>query len=192
MNQNYEKVNLKDSNNNTTLYAKTMASCIYFSDGETLQQKFDNGLLSNPEVFNGLQAVSPTLEVAENSDDSFKLKIKDINGYIITPNLIGPKGPKGDTVNADGQIVPSIQTYEYSFMSNDMEKITDDVYFLRVNRAQHKLGFGAKVTEVFRYMSDTELVNVLYSYKRLVNGDILFIFNEPFAGIACLEGDNNQ
>lgn len=187
MNQNSEKVNLKDSNSDTTLYAKTMASCVYFNDGETLQQKFDNGLLSNPDAFNGIQAVSPTLEVAENSEESFKLKIKDINGYIITPNLIGPKGPKGDTPEP-----VLLQTYEYSFMSNDMEKITDDIYFLRVNKTQHKLGFGAKVIEVFRYLSDTELANVVYSYKRLVNGDILFVFNEPFAGIVCLEGDSNQ
>ena len=97
MNQNSEKVNLKDSNSNKTLYAKTMASCIYFNDGETLQQKFDNGLLSNPDAFNGLQAVSPTLEVAENSDDSFKLKIKDIN---FSKKIIvgGTKDDKGSLI----------------------------------------------------------------------------------------------
>lgn len=184
-----QKVILKNTSNDT-LYNKTLASCIVFDDGESLQFKYDNGTLIEDGILGGIQSVSPTVEVAENTDAAYKLKIKDINGYVITPNLIGPKGPKGDVVDADGATISPTQTYEYQFMSNDMEKITESTYFLRVNRSQHKLGFGARVTEVFRYVDDSNIESVLFSYRRQVNGDVLLVFNEPFAGIVYLEGED--
>ena len=194
MDLNLTKVNLKDSSGTTGLSPKTLADSIYFRDGESLQFKFDNGKLLESGIFESIQAVSPTIEVYENEENiSFKLKIKDVNGAIITPNLIGPKGPKGDLANTeDGTIVKTIDTYELQFVENDMQKICENHYVLRINRQQHKLGFGAKVSEVIRYIDDTTTVSVAFGYKRLVNGDVVAIFNEPFAGIIYLEGAQQE
>lgn len=192
MDQNLIKVTLVDDASDSGLAPKSYANSIYFTDGETLQFKYDNGTLLESGILGGIQAVSPTIEIYENEPEvSYKLKIKDINGVIITPNLIGPKGPKGDLASVEtGDIVEVVKHYELQFVANDMQKLNEKAYIIRINRTQHQLGFGAKVTEVVRYISDTESVNVDYSYKRLVNGDIIVVFNEPFAGIIYLQGEN--
>lgn len=202
MGQNLTKVTLKDSSTSSSLSPKSMASSVIFNDGESLQFKYDNGTLLKDGILGGIQAVSPTVEIYENQENvSYKLKIKDINGYIITPNLIGPKGSSGDSGNSGGNgcncncggtdsSTKTTLTYEHQFVSNDMQQINGNTYLLRINRTDHKLGFGAKVVEILRYLNDTELVNVTYSYKRLVNGDIILVFNEAFAGIIYLQGEN--
>lgn len=102
MDQNLVKTNFRDAATNTDLAPKSLASAIYFDDGETLQFKYDNGTLLENGILDSIQSVSPTVEVYENKPETtFKLKIKDINGIIITPNLIGPKGPKGDSANVE-------------------------------------------------------------------------------------------
>ena len=192
MDLNLTKVNLKDSNSSTALSPKTLASSIIFEDGETLQDKYNNGTLIEDGILGGIHAVSPIVEIFENKENvSYRLKIKDINGYIITPNLVGPKGPKGDLANVEnGTVIKTTSTYEHQFVEHDMQQIGPEEYLVRINRTTHKLGFGGKVVDVVRYINDTEMVSVAYSYKRLVNGDIIVIFNEPFAGIIYLEGEN--
>lgn len=189
MDQNYQKVTLKNSAQDTALYNKTLASCIIFEDGETLQQKYNNGTLIEDGILGGITAVSPTIDVAENTTSAFKLKIKSINGNIITPNLIGPKGPKGDAVDADGMPLSTIVSYVLDFNSNDLEKISESNYILRISREKHGLGFSARVTEVLRWLNDSETQSVIFAYKRFVNGDVSLLFNEPFAGIVYLEGE---
>ena len=88
MADNLVKVNFKDAGTNKELAPKSLAESIYFNDGESLQFKYDNGKLTSSDIFEGIQAVSPTIEVIENTDGIFRLKITDINGSIISPNLV--------------------------------------------------------------------------------------------------------
>lgn len=175
------KTQLIDAVTQTNLAPKSLAESIYFRDGETLQFKYDNGKLSGSDIFQGITAVSPTVEVVENDDAIYRLKITDINGSIITPNLIGPKGETGP--DGEGNII----TYEQHFVAGDFSEISENSYILRINRVQHELGFNATVKDVLRYLNDSEIVSVSFGYKRLVNGDILLYSNEPFAGIIYLE-----
>jgi len=191
--QDLVNVILKDDATEKNLAPQSLAKNILFSDGESLQFKYDNEKLIQGDITNGLLAVSPTIEVIENTDSVFRLKITDINNVIITPNLIGPKGPKGDLANIeDGTVVKVVDTYELQFVANDFSKINETTYLLRINRTQHELGYNAKVTEVLRYKNDSEMVNIEFAYKRLVNGDIVMICHESFAGIIYLEGDNKE
>ena len=186
-NENLTKVQLKDAATNTDLAPKSLAETIYFRDGESLQFKYDNGKLSGSDIFQGITAVSPTIEVVENDDAIYRLKITDINGSIITPNLIGPKGETGPISDGEGNIIKAVNTYEQHFVAGDFSEISENSYILRINRVQHELGFNATVKDVLRYLNDSEIVSVSFGYKRLVNGDILLYSNEPFAGIIYLE-----
>ena len=186
-NENLTKVQLKDAATNTDLAPKSLAETIYFRDGESLQFKYDNGKLSGSDIFQGITAVSPTIEVVENDDAIYRLKITDINGTIITPNLIGPKGETGPISDGEGNIIKAVNTYEQHFVAGDFSEISESNYLLRINRVQHELGFNATVKEVMRYINDSEIVSVTFGYKRLVNGDIILFSNEPFAGIIYLE-----
>lgn len=191
MADNLVKVNFKDAGTNKELAPKSLAESIYFNDGESLQFKYDNGKLTSSDIFEGIQAVSPTIEVIENTDGTFRLKITDINGSIISPNLVGPKGPKGDLSDGSGEVLKTLSTFEMEFAANDFQKINEHTYLLRISRSVHELGFYGKIAEVIRHTSDTESVNIDFSYKRLVNGDLILVVNEPMAGIAYLEGENN-
>ena len=186
-NENLTKVQLKDAATNTDLAPKSLAETIYFRDGESLQFKYDNGKLSGSDIFQGITAVSPTIEVVENDDAIYRLKITDINGSIITPNLIGPKGETGPISDGEGNIIKAVNTCEQHFVAGDFSEISENSYILRINRVQHELGFNATVKDVLRYLNDSEIVSVSFGYKRLVNGDILLYSNEPFAGIIYLE-----
>lgn len=42
-------------------------------------------------------AVSPSIEISEQSEDAYRLRIVSAGGEIITPNLIGPSGPSGES-----------------------------------------------------------------------------------------------
>lgn len=181
------KTQLIDAATQTNLAPKSLAESIYFRDGETLQFKYDNGKLSGSDIFQGIIAVSPTVEVVENDDAIYRLKITDINGSIITPNLIGPKGETGPISDGEGNIIKAVNTYEQHFVAGDFSEISENSYILRINRVQHELGFNATVKDVLRYLNDSEIVSVSFGYKRLVNGDILLYSNEPFAGIIYLE-----
>lgn len=191
-NENLTKVQLKDAATQQDLAPKSLAETIYFRDGESLQFKYDNGKLTGGDIFQGLMAVSPTVEVIENDDAIYRLKITDINGSIITPNLIGPRGEQGPVSDGEGNIVKSIDFYEQQFVAGDWSELSDQDYLLRINRTQHVLGFNPKVTEVLRYISDSEMVDVAYSYKRLVNGDVILYSNEPFAGIVYMESEPDK
>ena len=191
-NDNLTKVQLKDAATQQDLAPKSLAETIYFRDGETLQFKYDNGKLSGGDIFQGLMAVSPTIEVVENDDAVYRLKITDINGSIITPNLKGPEGEQGPVSDGEGNIIKSIKFYEQNFVEGDWSELSEKDYLLRINRTQHELGFNAKVTEVLRYLNDSEIVNVAFAYKRLVNGDVILYSNEPFAGIAYLESEPQE
>lgn len=185
--ENLTKVQLKDAATDTELAPKSLADSIYFRDGETLQFKYDNGKLSGGDIFQGLTAVSPTIEVAENDDAVYRLKITDINGVIVTPNLKGPEGERGPISDGEGNIIKAVNTYEQHFVAGDFSEISENNYLLRINRVQHELGFNATVKEVMRYINDSEIVSVTFGYKRLVNGDIILFSNEAFAGIIYLE-----
>ena len=185
--ENLTKVQLKDAATDTELAPKSLADSIYFRDGETLQFKYDNGKLSGGDIFRGLTAVSPTIEVAENNDAVYRLKITDINGVIVTPNLKGPEGERGPISDGEGNIIKAVNTYEQHFVAGNFSEISENSYILRINRVQHELGFNATVKDVLRYLNDSEIVSVSFGYKRLVNGDILLYSNEPFAGIIYLE-----
>lgn len=54
------------------------------------------------EIVKSSTAMNPTIEVAENTEESFKLIINSASGEIETPNLIGKQGKEG-TPGADGQ-----------------------------------------------------------------------------------------
>ena len=191
-NDNLTKVQLKDAATQQDLAPKSLAETNYFRDGESLQFKYDNGKLSGGDIFQGLMAVSPTIEVVENDDAVYRLKITDINGSIITPNLKGPEGEQGPVSDGEGNIIKSIKFYEQNFVEGDWSELSEKDYLLRINRTQHELGFNAKVTEVLRYLNDSEIVNVAFAYKRLVNGDVILYSNEPFAGIAYLESEPQE
>lgn len=319
-NLDLKKVQIVDDGTQTDLGPISLAESIYFNDGETLQFKFDNAKLFDDNILEGVQAVSPTVEVYENTKDTYILIIKDINGTIITPNLKGEKGEDGfdliinvntdtdDTYTLDitdathtfetpnlkgfspkvevtedtddtytlkitdkhtvtdtpnlkgfspnievlenddytyklkitdkydtietpnlkgGQGIPgvspritvfentdtdyrlriedaeevivtpnlkgpdgaSLQTFEYRFTDADWAEVNKGSWLLRINHTLHQLGFTPRVGAVMRYASDTELVSVVYDYKRLVNGDVVLLVNEPFTGIALLEGE---
>ena len=191
-NENLTKVQLKDAATQQDLAPKSLAETIYFRDGETLQFKYDNGKLSGGDIFQGLMAVSPTVEVLENDDAVYRLKITDINGSIITPNLKGPEGERGPVSDGEGNIISSINYYEQNFAAGDWSNIGEKDYLLRINRTQHELGFNPKVSEVMRYLNDAEIVDVAFSYKRLVNGDVILYSNEAFTGIAYLESEPQE
>ena len=74
------------------------ASDVIFTDGVDLQTKFNNATLVEPGSLNGVTAVSPKVEVFANTDTEFRLRIKSINGTIITPNL---KGADANTVTGE-------------------------------------------------------------------------------------------
>ena len=65
------------------------ASDIIFLDGIDLQTKFNNMTLVNPVSLTGVNAVSPKVEVITNTDTEYRIRIKSINGTIISPNLKG-------------------------------------------------------------------------------------------------------
>ena len=101
------------------------------------------------------------------------------------------KLPEGDLSDGSGEVLKTLSTFEMEFVANDFQKINEHTYLLRISRSVHELGFYGKITEVIRHTSDTESVNIDFSYKRLVNGDLILVVNEPMAGIAYLEGENN-
>lgn len=76
----------------------TKASDIIFLDNVDLQTKFDNNQLVNTAAFNGITAISPTVTVVTNTDTEYRLKIKSINGTIVSPNL---KGKDSEVVAAE-------------------------------------------------------------------------------------------
>lgn len=97
-NNDLTKIILKDDATQLKLAPQSLAAGIIFEDGETLQQKYNSGRLMSGVDLSGIQAVSPTVEISENDDNIYRLKIRDINGVIITPNLKGEKGNDGKSV----------------------------------------------------------------------------------------------
>ncbi|MCM1057737.1 MAG: phage tail protein [Firmicutes bacterium] len=65
------------------------------------QLKNDEGFVTEQTVIEvvGKTTVSPTIEVSEEAEDFYKLKITSVSGEIETPNLMGPPGDPG----ADGK-----------------------------------------------------------------------------------------
>lgn len=65
------------------------------------QLKNDEGYVTENKVIEVIEksAVSPTIEVLEQSESSYKLRLTSASGEIETPNLMGPQGFPG----ADGQ-----------------------------------------------------------------------------------------
>lgn len=73
---------------------ETSASSVFFEDGESLQQKFNNDDLIKEGVLgllNSIQCVSPTITVDEK-EDQVRLVITNVNGTTFTPNLKGSDG----------------------------------------------------------------------------------------------------
>lgn len=65
------------------------------------QLKNDEGFVTEQAVAKVIEdtVVSPTIEVSEQSESLYRLKITSVSGEIETPNLVGPPGTPG----ADGQ-----------------------------------------------------------------------------------------
>ena len=107
------------------------ASSVIFNDGVDLQTKFDNAALANQDSFNGVTAVSPTVSVAANTDDEFRLQIKSIGGTVVTPNLKGADANaltvKVQTIqNARGTIAVDLSQGETIYIEavGDIGKLT--------------------------------------------------------------------
>lgn len=62
------------------------------------QLKNDKGYVTEDKVIEVIKesSVSPDIEVAEESETVYRLKIISAGGEIVTPNLIGPQGPPGE------------------------------------------------------------------------------------------------
>lgn len=85
---------LVDQNTLKGILPETSASGVFFEDGESLQQKFNNDALiagGLESLLENIQCVSPTVTV-ESKDDVIRLAITDINGVSFTPNLKGRDG----------------------------------------------------------------------------------------------------
>jgi len=124
-------VKLKNPTNTEQLSPQAKASDIIFEDGIDLQTKYDNASLSGSGYFNGVNAVSPTIDVEENEEDVFRLRIKSLSGTIITPNLKGVDANaltvKVQTINeAHGNIVVDLSEGETAFLNvtGDIDKLT--------------------------------------------------------------------
>lgn len=181
------RTQLIDERTQKRLMPRSFANNIIFDDGESLQFKYDNGKLAGDgDILNGLRSVSPEIEVVENSDTSYVLKIESINGVIITPNLRGENGifvPGGD-----GSMIAK-PTFKLPFASGDFKPGAPGIYYLTISRRTHRLGEEARVVTVLRYINGSDLANVNYTFNRHPNGDIEIISGEPFDGIIYLEGD---
>ena len=120
-------VQLKQPETEVPMSPQAKASDIIFNDGVDLQTKYDNAGLINPGALNGISAVSPTVYVEENTDETFRLKIKSIGETIVTPNLKGTDANATavkvqEVANARGNIVVDISNGETIFMD-----ITGDI-----------------------------------------------------------------
>lgn len=120
-------VQLKQPETEVPMSPQAKASDIIFNDGVDLQTKYDNAGLINPGALNGISAVSPTVHVEENTDETFRLKIKSIGETIVTPNLKGTDANATavkvqEVANARGNIVVDISNGETIFMD-----ITGDI-----------------------------------------------------------------
>ena len=189
-NKDLTLVTLTDKDTEQKLSPQSLASAIIFEDGETLQQKYDNGTLMEGLGLSGIQAISPKVEVAINTEDTFVLKFTDASGVpVITPNLIGKQGEKGEK----GDTARGVFVYEKMFDADEFSEITYDenktAYVLRINKKEHNLGYTPIVRSVYKYISDTEIVSVTYASKRFINGDISILAHEPYSGIILLEGE---
>jgi hypothetical protein len=120
-------VQLKQPETEVPMSPQAKASDIIFNDGVDLQTKYDNAGLINPGALNGISAVSPTVHIEENTDETFRLKIKSIGETIVTPNLKGTDANATavkvqEVANARGNIVVDISNGETIFMD-----ITGDI-----------------------------------------------------------------
>lgn len=61
------------------------------------QLRNDRGYVTENKVIEVIEksAVSPTIEVCEQSEDSYRLRITSVSGKLETPNLVGKQGPQG-------------------------------------------------------------------------------------------------
>ena len=66
-------------------------------NGSGIAQISSNGLNGAGIAQKGDSGFSPIVTVEENTGTSYKVKIKDNVGEIISPNLIGPQGIQGET-----------------------------------------------------------------------------------------------
>ena len=124
-------VQLKQPVTEEKMSPRTKAADIVFNDGIDLQTKYDNAGLVHPDAFNGVSAVSPTVEVDENTDEAYTLTIKSIKGTIHTPNL---KGKDANAMamrvqkmeDAKGNIVIDLSQGETIFLkvAGDIGKLT--------------------------------------------------------------------
>lgn len=120
-------VQLKQPETEVSMSPRAKASDIIFDDGVDLQTKYDNAGLIRPGALSGITAVSPTVHVEENTDETFRLKIKSIGETIVTPNLKGTDANATavkvqEIANAKGNIVVDVSNGETIFMN-----ITGDI-----------------------------------------------------------------
>ncbi len=158
------------------------ASSVIFNDGVDLQTKFDNAALANQDSFNGVTAVSPTVTVTENTDDTYRLQIKSIKGTVTTPNL------KGADANA---LAVKIQRIENARGTIIVDLSQGETIFLDVTGDIGKLTFvGLQNPEQAHYL--TLLMRHPNTYRLNCGGDIKWPYENRQkyyrlnAGINCV------
>ena len=173
-------VKLKQPTTSTQMSPQSKASDVIFKDGVDLQTKFDNAALISPTAFNGVSAVSPTVEVETNTDTKYILKIKSIGETIITPNL------KGADANA---LAIKVQTIDNAKGIINIDLSKGETIFLNVTGDIGKLSFvNLSQPEQAHYL--TLLMKHKNAYKMYCGGDIKWPYENKNKFYRLNEGIN--
>lgn len=141
---------------------QSKASDVIFNDGIDLQTKFDNAALIDPGAFNGVTAVSPTVEVEENTDDVYTLKIKSLGSTVVTPNL------KGLDANA---LAVKVQEIENAKGTIVVDLSQGETIWLNITGSINKLSFsGLQNPEQAHYL--TLVMKHEKAYRMYCGGNI--------------------
>ena len=173
-------VQLKQPNTNQSMSPVAKASDIKFNDGIDLQTKYDNMALINPDALSGVTAISPTVEVIENTDTSFKLALKSIKGTVYTPNL------KGIDANATAIKVQRIEKARGNIAIDLSE---GETIFLQIAGDIGKLSFYGLVNpEQAHYV--TLLMQHAKAYRMYCGGNIKWPYDNKNKYYRLNEGIN--
>lgn len=173
-------VKLKRPTTEEQMSPQSKASDVIFSDGVDLQTKFENAALIDPGALNGVSAVSPTVEVSENTDTSFRLKVKSVNGTIHTPNL------KGLDANA---LAIKVQTVENAKGLVSIDLSQGETIFLDITGDIGKLTFtGLQNPEQAHYL--TLVMKHTKAYRMYCGGDIKWPYENKNKYYRLNEGIN--